>query len=72
MQTIKKWFEWAKEQAHEDESKLYPWADEALELCTVPDEEAGSLSDALLGGFPFILGSKDWCGIHTDLEKQNI
>jgi hypothetical protein len=72
MQTIKQWFEWAKEQVYEDKSRLYPWAEEALELCTVPDEKANSLSDALLGGFPFILGTHNWGDIHTDLEKQNI
>ena len=73
MKSIKEWFEWAQEQVYENGDKIYPWADKALELCTTPEGKANSLTNALLGAFPFIVTDEyDWYKIYTGLETQII
>jgi hypothetical protein len=69
--TIKEWFEWAKEQVHKDGSRLYPWAEEALQLCKWPHEEHDSLNNALLGAFLFSDDlDRNWYGIYNSLEYE--
>lgn len=75
--SIKEWFEWAKDQVHENGDKIYPWADKALELREEFDTESSEfyikdefndLADALVHAFRFRDNQDyDWHNIYEQL-----